>query len=311
MEANKIETNNIETDNKMNQDRNETAAAKNITVRSQKVVKNYTKQKMIFFGILLAALLLVAAFAPYLTPYDPYEQDLSAALQPPGKSHLLGTDRYGRDMLSRVIMGSQMSVFSALLLVAVITVVGSAVGIICGYHGGKLDSFLMRISDIFLAFPGMVFAIAVASVMTGGIMNAVAALAFISWPKYARVARSQVMTIKNTPFMAAVKLSGSSTIKIILKHVVPNIAGPIIVTSVLDIGTMMMEIAGLSFLGLGATPPAAEWGSMMSNGRSMLQTTPWVVLAPGFAIFLTVVIFNLFGDTVRDALDPRQRKREG
>lgn len=291
---------------------NESAAvAEKITVRRQKVVKNYTKQKMIFFGILLAVLLLVAAFAPYLTPYDPYEQDLAVALQPPSASHLLGTDRYGRDMLSRVIMGSQMSVYSALLLVVVITVVGGAVGIICGYCGGKLDSFLMRVSDIFLAFPGMVFAIAVASVMTGGIMNAVVALAFISWPKYARIARSQVMTIKNTPYMAAAKLAGSNPVKVILKHIVPNIAGPVIVTSVLDIGTMMMEIAGLSFLGLGATPPAAEWGSMMSNGRSMLQTTPWVVLAPGCAIFLTVVIFNLFGDTVRDVLDPRQRRREG
>lgn len=166
----------------------------------------------------------------------------------------------------------------------------------------------MRVSDIFLAFPGMVFAIAVASVMKGGIMNAVVALACISWPKYARIARSQVMTIKSTPYMAAAKLSGSSISKRILKHILPNIAGPVVVTAVLDIGTMMMEIAGLSFLGLGATPPTAEWGSMMSNGRSMLQTSPWVILAPGAAIFLTVMIFNLAGDTVRDLLDPRQRR---
>lgn len=282
-----------------------------ITVRKQKTAKDHTKQKMIFFGALVLGVLLIAAFAPYLTPYDAYEQNLSAALQPPGPGHLLGTDRYGRDMLSRVIMGSRTTIFSALLLVAVITVIGSIVGIICGYKGGRLDSFLMRISDIFLAFPGMVFAIAVASVMSGGIMNAVVALACISWPKYARIARSQVMAIKGSPYMAAAKLSGSGTGKMILKHIVPNIAGPVIVTAVLDIGTMMMEIAGLSFLGLGATPPVAEWGSMMSNGRSMLQTSPWVILAPGCAIFLTVMIFNLAGDTVRDILDPRQRKREG
>lgn len=279
------------------------------TMRKRKVVKDRTKQKMIVFGALAAGVILTAVFAPYLVPYDPYEQDLGNALLPPGGAHLLGTDRYGRDMLSRVIMGSQSTIFSALLLVAVITVIGSAVGIFCGCHGGKPDSFLMRLSDIFLAFPGMVFAIAVASVMSGGILNAVAALACISWPKYARIARSQVMSVKTMPFIAAAKLSGSGTFQIIFKHIVPNIAGSIVVTAVLDIGTMIMEIAGLSFLGLGATPPTAEWGSMMSNGRSMLQTSPWVILAPGTAIFLSVMIFNLTGDTVRDLLDPRQRGR--
>lgn len=277
-----------------------------ITVRAQKIVKNRTKFKMIVFGGLAVLVILIASLAPYLTPYDPYEQNLSIALQPPGGSHLLGTDRYGRDMLSRVIIGSQTTIFSALLLVAAVTCVGGVVGIICGYHGGKVDSFLMRVSDIFLAFPGMVFAIAVASVMNGGVMNAAVALACISWPKYARITRSQVMMIKNMPYIAAAKLSGSGTLKMIGKHVVPNIAGPVVVTAVLDIGTMIMEIAGLSFLGLGAAPPTAEWGSMMSNGRSMLQTSPWVILAPGCAIFLTVVIFNLAGDTVRDVLDPRE-----
>ena len=277
-------------------------------MREKKIVKDYTKQKMLVFGVLVGMVILIALFAPYLTPYDPYEQDLGNALLPPGKEHLLGTDRYGRDMLSRVMVGAQSTIFSALLLVVVITVMGSMIGIICGYHGGKLDVFLMRLSDIFLAFPGMVFAIAVASVMSGGIFNAVVALACISWPKYARITRSQVMAIKNMPYIEAAKLSGSGTLKIIRKHILPNIAGAIVVTAVLDIGTMIMEIAGLSFLGLGATPPTAEWGSMMSNGRSMLQTSPWVILAPGTAIFLTVMIFNLAGDTMRDILDPRQRK---
>ncbi len=277
-------------------------------MREKKIVKDYTKQKMLVFGVLAGMVILIALFAPYLTPYDPYEQDLGNALLPPGKEHLLGTDRYGRDMLFRVMVGAQSTIFSALLLVVVITVMGSMIGIICGYHGGKLDVFLMRLSDIFLAFPGMVFAIAVASVMSGGIFNAVVALACISWPKYARITRSQVMAIKNMPYIEAAKLSGSGTLKIIRKHILPNIAGAIVVTAVLDIGTMIMEIAGLSFLGLGATPPTAEWGAMMSNGRSMLQTSPWVILAPGTAIFLTVMIFNLAGDTMRDILDPRQRK---
>jgi len=282
---------------------------KKITVRKQKIKKDYTKIKLAVYGALTLLLILVAVFAPYITPYDPYEQDLGNALLAPCREYLLGTDRYGRDMLSRVIMGARSSISSAVLLVVIITVAGSIVGILCGYCQGKLDSFLMRLSDIFLAFPGMVFAIAAASVMSGGIMNAVAALAFISWPKYARIARSQVLTIKNAPYISAARLAGSGTGKIILKHIVPNIAGPVIVTAVLDIGTMMMEIAGLSFLGLGATPPTAEWGSMMSNGRSMLQTSPWIILAPGFAIFLTVMVFNLLGDTVRDILDPRQSRR--
>lgn len=276
-------------------------------VRRQKIRKDAARQKMIFFGILVLGVICAAAFAPWLCPYDPYEQDLSAALQPPGAEHLLGTDRYGRDMLSRVIMGSRTSVFSALFLVLAITAVGSTVGTISGYHGGKLDAVLMRISDVFLSFPGMVFAVAAAGVMNGGMMNAVAALACISWPKYARIARSQVIAVKGTSFIAAAKLSGSGSGKIMIKHIVPNIAGPVIVTAALDIGTMMMELAGLSFLGLGAAPPTAEWGSMMSSGRSMLQTSPWVILAPGCAIFLTVMVFNLAGDTVRDILDPRRK----
>ena len=280
----------------------------NITIRQQKIKKDYTKQKCIILCILVGLVLLAAVFAEYIVPYDPYAQDLSNALLPPGGKHLLGTDRYGRDMLSRVIMGGQTTIFSSLLLVLIIMVVGTMIGIICGYHGGKVDTLLMRISDVFLAFPGMVFAIAVAGVTGGGVINAVVALACISWPKFARIARSQVMTLKQSSFIAAARLSGSGTWKIIFKHMLPNIAGPILITGVLDIGTMMMEIAGLSFLGLGAVPPIAEWGSMMSNGKSMLQTSPWVILAPGFAIFITVMLFNLLGDTVRDVMDPRRKK---
>ncbi|MBE6009991.1 MAG: ABC transporter permease subunit [Lachnospiraceae bacterium] len=278
-----------------------------ITVRAQKIRKDYTKIRLIVFLILVGILLLIAAFAAHITPYDPYAQDLSQALLAPGDGHFLGTDRYGRDMLSRVIMGSQTTVYASLLLVLIIVIVGMIVGVICGWKGGKLDTVLMRISDVFLAFPGMVFAIAVAGVLAGGLMNAVVALAAISWPKFARLARSQVLAIRGLPYIQAAKLAGSGTGKIIWKHILPNITGPIIVTAVLEIGTMIMELAGLSFLGLGATPPLAEWGSMMSNGRSMLQTCPWVVLAPGAAIFITVVLFNLLGDTVRDVMDPRRR----
>lgn len=266
---------------------------------------NYTIIKFYVLLLLIIALLLMAFLAYKLVPYDPYVQDLSKALQAPSSLHWLGTDRYGRDMLSRVIMGAQTTIFSSLLLVIIISFIGTFIGVICGYIGGKIDTYIMRVSDVFLAFPGMVFAIAVAGVLGGGIINAVVALACISWPKYARLARGQVLLVKNMPYIAVAKMSGSRTIKIIIKHIIPNILGMILITSTLDVGTMIMELAGLSFLGLGVMPPTAEWGSMISDGRSMLQTSPWVILAPGSTILISVMLFNLLGDTIRDLLDPK------
>lgn len=281
---------------------------KKITVRTQKIKKNHTKSKLIFFLTLAGILLLTAIFSKYLCPYDPYAQDLLQAKKPPSLAHPFGTDRYGRDLLSRVIAGSTISIFSALILVVVITVIGTIIGILCGWKGGKTDTILMRISDVFLAFPGLVFALAIAGVLGGGIQNAIIALAAISWPKFARLARSLTLAQKDAPYMMAAKLSGNSTIKIIVRHLLPNMMGTILITAVLDIGTMMMELAGLSFLGLGVKAPMAEWGSMINDGRSMLQICPWMVLAPGLAIFITVMIFNLLGDTVRDYLDPKHRQ---
>ena len=279
-----------------------------VTVRVQRVKKNRVRAKLIVFAGLATALLLITIFAKYICPYDPYAQDLSQAMQPPSAAHLMGTDTYGRDMLSRVLIGAQTSISSTFALVAIITVVGTIVGIFCGYYGGIVDSVMMRISDICLAFPGLVFAMAVAAILSGGVQNAVIALALISWPKYSRIARSQTLSMKSLPYMHASQLAGDSALQMILRHVLPNIVGPILVTSMLDIGTMMMEIAGLSFLGLGAQPPVAEWGSMMSSGRSMLQTYPWIVLSPGLAIFVSVVIFNLLGDTIRDYMDPKNTR---
>ncbi len=279
------------------------------TVRVQKIKKNNVRKRLAFFGTLAILLLLCAVFCDYLTPCDPYLQDLSDAKAAPSAEHLFGTDRYGRDMLSRVIVGSRASIFSTLLLVGIVTALGTMVGVFCGWHGKWIDTVLMRVSDMFLAFPGLVFAMAVAGVMGGGLQNAIIALVAVSWPKYARIARSQTLAQKETSYLKAARLSGSGTWKIIFKHILPNIIGPILVTSMLDIGTMMMELAGLSFLGLGAKPPTAEWGSMMSDTRSLLTTAPWVTLAPGFAIFVSVMIFNLLGDTIRDYADPKSRGR--
>ena len=279
-----------------------------VTVRVQKVRKNGIRARLIFFLALAAILLLVTVFAHKIVPFDPYAQDLSKSMLPPSAEHWMGTDRFGRDLFSRVIVGAQVSIFSTLALVGIISVFGTVVGTLCGYCGGPLDSAVMRISDVCLAFPGLVFALAIAALLGGGVSNAVIALAVISWPKYARVARSQTLALKNSSFVSAARLSGSTSLQMILRHILPNILGPILVTAMLDIGTMMMELAGLSFLGLGAQPPTAEWGNMMSGGRSMLQTYPWLVLSPGFAIFVTVVIFNLLGDTVRDWMDPKNSR---
>lgn len=270
--------------------------------------KNRTKEKLIFFTALAVLLLLAAAFAERLCPYDPYAQDLLLAQQAPSLAHPFGTDRYGRDLLSRVLVGSTTSIYATLILVLIVMVLGTGIGIVCGWCGGKVDAVLMRITDLFLAFPSLVFALAVAGVLGGGIQNAVIALAVIGWPKFARLARGLTLAQKDSEYMMAARLSGSSVPKLLFWHVLPNIAGPILVTAVLDIGTMMMELAGLSFLGLGVKPPMAEWGSMINDGRSMLQLAPWMALAPGFAIFITVMVFNLLGDTLRDYLDPKSSR---
>lgn len=261
---------------------------------------NKSNTSLIIWLIFALLIVLIAVLADVIVPYDPYEQDLSAALMPPDSHHLLGTDQYGRDMLSRVIKGAGISLPSSFALVVIITLTGCIAGIISGYYGGIIDSIIMRLSDIFLAFPGLVFAIAVASVMSGGLVSAVIALALISWPKYARIARAEVLAIKNEPYIQVARMSGLNTIRILIKHIIPNIEDMIIVTAVLDIGNMIMEIAGLSFLGLGAEPPLAEWGLMVSQGRSFMQTAPWVVIAPGLAIFITVLVFNMLGDTLSD-----------
>lgn len=263
--------------------------------------------RLVAFGACAVLLLFIAVFARQLCPYDPYQQDLSQALMPPSPAHPAGTDRFGRDLLSRVIMGAKPSVLATLALVAIICVVGTGVGVAAGWWGGTFDTVLMRVADVFLAFPNLVFALAVAGVLGGGVLNAVVAIAVVSWPKYARLARGLVLAQRNEPFMEAAQLAGCSVPQLIVGHVLPNIAGSLLVTAMLDMGTMMMELAALSFLGLGAQPPMAEWGSMMSESRSLLQTAPWIVFAPGIAIFVTVAVCNLLGDAVHDWLDPARR----
>ena len=212
-------------------------------VKIHKCYRDHVRMRLILFGILAGLLVLCSVFSGYITPYDPYLQDLANAKAAPGALHILGTDRYGRDMLSRVIAGSKTSILSALLLVAVITTLGTAVGVLCGWCGSAVDTIFMRISDIFLAFPSLVFAMAVAGSFGGGLHNALIAIAAISWPKYARLARGQTLAQKEAAWMRAARLSGSGTFQIIWRHLLPNIMGPILVAAMLDIGTMLTELS--------------------------------------------------------------------
>lgn len=277
--------------------------------QKQKVSRQGVRTR--FFVFLTLTILLFAAvlFSHLLCPYDPNAQNTAIALQPPSAAHLFGTDRFGRDLFSRVLVGTKTSLFTALFLVVVTATLGTITGMVSGYRGGVLDTLLMRLSDLCLAFPGLLFAMAIAAMLGGGLKNAALALLLTGWPKYARLARSQTLALKDAPFLDACALAGASTTRLLFSHILPNIAPTLLVTAALDIGTTMMELAGLSFLGLGAAPPTAELGSMMSDGRSMLQTSPWVILAPGLAIFIVVSCFNLLGDALRDVLDPRSTSR--
>lgn len=257
--------------------------------------------------VLLALTALFCVFcviAPAFEPNDPNLANLAVAKQGPSAQYPWGTDGLGRCVMSRVLAGAATSVFSALEIVALTLVIGSAIGILAGYFGGKTDELLMRIVDIFLAFPGMVLALAVAGMLGLGMKNAVIALAATGWPQYARLARSAVLSLRQENFVSAAKLNGQTPGSILWRHIVPNAMRPVIVTASLSIGGTILALSGLSFLGLGAQPPVAEWGSMLADGRGLMQKCPWLVLYPGLAIFLTSVLFNLLGDCVRDVLDP-------
>lgn len=258
--------------------------------------------------IMVFMLLLIAIAAPALAPYDPLEAVMKDANLEPSLQHLFGTDKLGRDVLSRILYGASYSLSSVLVLVTMIFVVGSTLGILAGYFGGKVDMVIMRIADMMISFPGMILAIAIAGIMGGSLINAMFALLVVTWTKYARLARSMVLKIKKRDFVEAAIVNGGTPAHILWTHIVPNILPMMVITAAADIGAMMMELAGLSFLGFGSQPPAPEWGLMLNEGRIQLQTAPWLMFFPGLAIFITVVIFNLWGDALRDVLDPRQEE---
>ena len=257
------------------------------------------------YTFLVFLVILIAILAPIIATHDPYESNMTNVLQMPSGEHILGTDKLGRDTFSRIIYGTQTSLFMTICLVILTATIGSLVGILSGYFGGKVEIVLMRLADIMLSFPGVILAIAIAGILGGSIINTIFALVIVSWAKYARLVRSLVIRLRNNDFIIAAKVNGTTTINL-WRHILPNILPMIVITGAMDIGTMMMEIAGLSFLGFGAQPPTPEWGLMLNEGRQYIQTAPWLMIYPGLAIFIVVAIFNLWGDSLRDILDPRQ-----
>ena len=267
------------------------------------VVKN---KSFCFFAFLALLIILAAVFAPVLTGgVSLSEAVLEDALQPPSSEHIFGTDKLGRDIYTRVIYGARTSLVSAFSVVIIIFVLGTVLGVLSGYFGGWVDAVIMRIADLMVSFPGMVFAMAIAGVMGASIRNAVIAVSLVSWTKYARLARSLVLKIRSRDYVAAAVVTGSKTPYILKKYMIPNVIPTLVITAATDIGGMMLELAGLSFLGFGAKAPTPEWGLMLNEGRQFIQNASWMMIFPGAAIFIVVVVFNLLGDALRDVLDPK------
>lgn len=271
-------------------------------------VLNFLKKYKQFTIFLILALAIVgtAIFAPWIAPKDPYEAVMTDSLTAPDDTYTCGTDKLGRDVLSRVIYGTRSSLTMTLCLVLVIFVVGTLLGILAGFFGGIVDEAIMRIADMMISFPGLVLAIAIAGLLGPNMVNAVIAISAVSWTKYARLSRSLVLKIKSNLYIEAALVSGTRKGKIIRKYVVPNMITTMIVTAATDIGTMMLELASLSFLGFGAQAPTPEWGLMLNEGRTYLSKAPWLMIYPGIAIVIVVVVFNMLGDSIRDILDPKQ-----
>ncbi len=264
----------------------------------------HDKKFMIIFSVTIL-FVLVTVFAGAVAPHDPIVQDYNALLQPPGREYPFGTDQVGRCLLSRILYGGKSSLLIAIIVTLLMAVIGMIIGLISGYTGGLVDTILMRITDMLLAFPHIVFVIAVVSVLGTGTGNLIIAMTLISWTMYARVTRSMVITIRNEDYVEQARLGGAGKPAIMFRYIMPNTIPYLIVLITQDIGSNLLTLASLSLLGLGSQPPTPEWGYMLSEGKRYMQTAPWMILFPGMAILICVIIFNLMGDSLRDILDPR------
>lgn len=270
------------------------------TVVSVKLIKRRARIKAVIIGSLCILLILAAVLSDFLMPHDPNATSALLIRKPPSAMYPFGTDSFGRCVFSRVLAGAKTTIFATTFLVAVTFAIGTILGIISGYYGGITDSVIMRTTELFLAFPQMVVAIAVAGILGGGLSAALIALGVTAWTGYAKLARSHTLSIRNENYIAAARLAGLSGWQIILRHILPNILFPLITNALTQIGTTMIGISGLSFLGLGVIPPQAEWGSMISESRAYIQLAPWSVLYPAAVTVLTIMLFNYLGDAVME-----------
>ncbi|WP_419175052.1 nickel transporter permease [Desulfosediminicola sp.] len=277
--------------------------------RTYLISREFLKNHLAVLGLLIIlTLITVALFAPLLAPFDPVQTNLTNRLMEPSAVHWMGTDEVGRDILSRIIWGSRLTLYIVGLVAIIAAPVGILIGTVSGYFGGIIDTVLMRITDIFLAFPKLILALAFVAALGPGIENAVIAIAITSWPPYARIARGETITLRNSDFIKAVRLQGAGPVRIITKHIVPLCMSSLIVRVTLDMAGIIMTAAGLGFLGLGAQPPSPEWGAMTASGRAYILDHWWLITMPGMAIFLVSLAFNLLGDGLREVLDPRSEK---
>jgi peptide/nickel transport system permease protein len=278
--------------------------------RAQRALATGVREpRLIIFGVVILLMVLVAIFAPLLAPYDPYKTQPANVLQQPSFEHILGTDNLGRDQLSRVIYGTQVSLLVAVIAVTIALGGGVSMGLAAGYVGGALDQVLSRFVDAMLAFPGVLLAIAVTNALGPSLRNAMIAVGIIGIPLYFRLARGQVLQAREQEYVVAAAVLGASRLRILSRHIMPNIANPLIVAASISSSSAILALAALSFIGVGPQPPDPDWGSMINAASGVLNRSPWLSFGPGLAIFLTVFSFSMLGDALRDALDPRLRNR--
>ena len=257
---------------------------------------------------LIAGFAFCAVFAPLLAPYDPLTQALASRLEPPSPAHVLGTDQLGRDIASRLLYGARISLFIGVVVVASAGIFGTCIGLVAGYVAGLVDESLMRLTEVFLAFPPLILAMAIAGALGPSLTNAIIAIAAVTWAVYARLARGQILSLRRREFVEAARSIGVHPVRILARHLLPNAVAPLLIQASFDMGAAIIAAAGLSFIGFGAQPPTPEWGVMISEGRNFISTQPWLSLFPGLAILFAVGSFNVLGDGLRDALDPRLRR---
>ncbi|MBZ9793885.1 ABC transporter permease [Rhizobium sp. 3T7] len=280
-----------------------------ITASSARIVSKLAQEPLGLAGfVILGLLCIVAIIAPWLAPYDPNIQILSDALQPPSAAHWAGTDEFGRDILSRLIYGTRITVQTVLSISLIVGPIGLLIGVVAGFFGGRTDALLMRATDIVLSFPSLILALAFAAALGAGLTTAIIAISLTAWPPIARLARAEALVVRNADYVAAARLYGASPLRILLVYIAPMCIPSVIVRLTLNMAGIILTAASLGFLGLGAQPPAPEWGAMISNGRKFMLDYWWVAVMPGLAILISSLAFNIAGDALRDILDPRHAR---